>query len=205
MNSDLEALLFATAYRAQSGVPGELVNALLEGLSTSEPTSSVADVATQVKALADIAATTRTTNPPLSTAQSASAHAEGPSAGETIARTAATVTGVGPLITGLLKLFGSSEREPLPALEKYIRPTSVSVEAGLTSDREYSGVRYSQGGTPQSLPVRSSSAGAQAPSIQVNIQAMDSQSFLDRQDDIARAVREAMLHSNSINDVVLEL
>jgi hypothetical protein len=34
---------------------------------------------------------------------------------------------------------------------------------------------------------------------------MDSQSFLDRQDDIARAVREAMLHSNSLNDVVLEL
>ena len=36
----------------------------------------------------------------------------------------------------------------------------------------------------------------------MNIQAMDSQSFLDRQDDIARAVREAMLHSNSLNDVV---
>jgi hypothetical protein len=45
----------------------------------------------------------------------------------------------------------------------------------------------------------------QTQTIQVNIQAMDSQSFLDRQDDIARAVREAMLHSNSLNDVVLEL
>jgi hypothetical protein len=205
MNSEIEALLAATAYRAQTGVAGELVNAVLEGLSTSESTGSAAHVAAQVKTLADIAATTRTTNPPPSTAQSSSADAQGPSVGETIARTAAAVTGVGPLITGLLKLFGSSDPEPLPALEKYIRPTPVSVEAALTSEREYSGVRYSQGGAPQSLGVRGLSAGAQAQSIQVNIQAMDSQSFLDRQDDIARAVREAMLHSNSINDVVLEL
>jgi hypothetical protein len=53
--------------------------------------------------------------------------------------------------------------------------------------------------------VSGSTGATQAPTIQVNIQAMDSQSFLDRQDDIARAVRVAMLHSNSLNDVVMEL
>jgi hypothetical protein len=44
-----------------------------------------------------------------------------------------------------------------------------------------------------------------ATTITVNVQAMDSQSFLDRREDIARAVREAMLHSHSVNDVVSEL
>jgi hypothetical protein len=34
---------------------------------------------------------------------------------------------------------------------------------------------------------------------------MDSQSFLDRSDDIARAVKKAMLESNSLNDVIAEL
>ena len=46
------------------------------------------------------------------------------------------------------------------------------------------------------------SSGAQ---VTVNIQAMDSRSFLDRSQDIAQAVREAMLNMHSINDVVNDL
>jgi hypothetical protein len=34
---------------------------------------------------------------------------------------------------------------------------------------------------------------------------MDSQSFLDHSQEIARAVREAMLNTSSLNDVVSEL
>jgi hypothetical protein len=34
---------------------------------------------------------------------------------------------------------------------------------------------------------------------------MDSQSFLDRSDDIANAVRAAMLNSHPINDVIASL
>jgi hypothetical protein len=37
------------------------------------------------------------------------------------------------------------------------------------------------------------------------VQAMDARSFLDRSNDIAAAVRDAMLNMNSINDVVNEL
>jgi hypothetical protein len=44
-----------------------------------------------------------------------------------------------------------------------------------------------------------------APQITVNVQAMDARSFLDRSNDIAAAVREAMLNMSSINDVVSEL
>jgi hypothetical protein len=41
--------------------------------------------------------------------------------------------------------------------------------------------------------------------ITVQVQALDSQSFMDHSDDIARAVREAILNSHSLNDAVSEL
>ena len=50
----------------------------------------------------------------------------------------------------------------------------------------------------------SAPAGA-APQITVNVQAMDARSFMDRSNDIALAVRDAMLNLNAINDVVNEL
>jgi hypothetical protein len=39
----------------------------------------------------------------------------------------------------------------------------------------------------------------------VQVQAMDSQSFLDHSDDIAQAVRQAMLQSSVLNDVIREV
>jgi len=50
-----------------------------------------------------------------------------------------------------------------------------------------------------------SPASAPAPQITVNVQAMDSQSFLDHSNEIAQAVRAAMLNLNSITDVVNDL
>jgi len=41
--------------------------------------------------------------------------------------------------------------------------------------------------------------------IVVNVQAMDSRSFLDHSQDIAQAVREAMLNMHALNDVVSEI
>ena len=41
--------------------------------------------------------------------------------------------------------------------------------------------------------------------VQIQVQAMDSRSFLDHSQEIARAVREAMLNMHSINDVVNDL
>ncbi len=41
--------------------------------------------------------------------------------------------------------------------------------------------------------------------VNVQVQAMDSRSFLDHSQEIARAVREAMLNSHALNDVVSEL
>jgi len=41
--------------------------------------------------------------------------------------------------------------------------------------------------------------------ITVQVQAMDSQSFLDHSGDIALAVRQAMLQSSVLNDVIREV
>jgi len=51
----------------------------------------------------------------------------------------------------------------------------------------------------------SSSSSNSHQQIVVQVQAMDSQSFLDRSHDIAQAVRQAMLNSHPVNDVIMDL
>ena len=43
------------------------------------------------------------------------------------------------------------------------------------------------------------------PQVVVNVNAMDAQSFMDRSNDIARAVRDAMLHMHPVNDLIGEV
>jgi hypothetical protein len=201
MNREIEELLRAAAYDGvvQSGAaplnlpqPG--------GASAAGRPADAATLAVEVRRLVDVVTTVA---PSAVSPRMGSSRSQGSeqSTAETVLRTAAMMTGVGPLVGGLMKLFGSDGPEPLPPLEKFRAPSRLSVEAGLTADREYASIRYGQGG----LPAATSENTKTAPTVNVNIQALDSRSFLDRQDDIARAVREAMLHSNSLNDVVLEL
>lgn len=91
--------------------------------------------------------------------------------------------GFSPLITGLLSLFGGgggASQATIP--EAFALPPSVDINAGL---RE--------------------TAATQAPQITVQVQAIDSQSFLDHSNDIAMAVRQAMLQSTVLNDVIREV
>lgn len=127
--------------------------------------------------------------------------------------------GIIPLVTGLMGLFGGSS-EPQP-LEKYIMPDQLWL-TGADTANGIQDADYDQFGMPRlyndatsgtsqqlssSLTTSSASSGSSTASSPVNvtIQAMDSQSFLDRSNDIAQAVRQAMLTSNSINDVVNDL
>jgi hypothetical protein len=41
--------------------------------------------------------------------------------------------------------------------------------------------------------------------ITIQVQAMDSRSFMDHSHDIAKAVREAMLNMHALNDVISDL
>lgn len=143
------------------------------------------------------------------------------SPGASIAKAALGTVGGGltllPIVSGLLKLFGvGGKKEEPPPLEKFTLPPSIQAEAGLSASGETFLIDRGVGDQIRQLPatVRSSQAGGGSAaavaggtgaSITVNVQAMDSQSFLDRREDIARAVREAMLQSHSLNDVVSEL
>jgi hypothetical protein len=126
----------------------------------------------------------------------------------TVLKTIGLATGVGPIAAGLMALFGSRSSEPqtYPTLP-FVPPPPISVEAGLSADRQFTELSYTADGTPRAAQRGTTGSGtSQAmPPIQITVQAMDSRSFLDHSDDIARAVREAMLHSHSLNDVVGEL
>jgi hypothetical protein len=107
-----------------------------------------------------------------------------------------------PIMRGLMSLFGGGGDDSTPAaLPKYVAPPSISVSGGLTGEAGgLVAVDYGQNGQPRAAR----NPGSQT-QITVNVQAMDTQSFLDRSDDIARAVKRAMLESSSLNDVVSEL
>ena len=110
--------------------------------------------------------------------------------------------GLAPLISGLVGLFSGGDAAAPPPLVKYALPARVDFQAA-ESQGQVTGLYYDQSGMPRSNG--SSTANGAAPQITVNVQAMDARSFMDRSNDIALAVRDAMLNLNAINDVVNEL
>jgi hypothetical protein len=169
-----------------------------------------------------------------STAQAASGSSSGTSSaststsssgGSTAESIVSTVleSGLGmvPLIVGLLGLFGGGGTAAPAALEKYTMPDRLYFE-GADTGSDVSGADYDQMGMPRTYSPGpdgssaqtggtaaagsgSAASGGGAAQITVNVQAMDSQSFLDHSSEIAQAVRAAMLNSNAINDVVNNL
>ena len=151
---------------------------------------------------------------------------QGNSTGDILSSVASTVLnsgfGLAPLVTGLISLFGGGETAAPPPLIKYALPASIDFQ-GAQNASGVSGLDYDQAGMPRIYPANSMAATQtlgslnanspaaagdpmrQASQITVNVQAMDARSFLDRSNEIALAVRDAMLNMNAINDVVNEL
>jgi hypothetical protein len=125
------------------------------------------------------------------------------SAGSTIASVLGFGLGLSPLISGLVSLFGGGGSNQASPLVPYVAPPSVNATAGISSSQSGAfGVDIASGGLPRAQPSSSSSSTTQ---ITVQVQAMDSQSFLDHSNDIAQAVRQAMLESTTLNDVIREV
>lgn len=202
-------------YKSFLEVSGQQASAL-SGMSMS-----LADVLAQVQ---EMQASTLAPNVKATT--STTSASQGSSVEDTLSSVASTVLksgfGLAPLVGGLFQLFGGGGDASTPApLVKYALPSSIDFQATETAagmgglDYDQSGMArayqpVSNGGTTSVQP-----AGAQAGNtgqatpqnsqITVNVQAMDARSFLDRSNDIALAVRDAMLNMNAINDVVSEL
>ncbi len=105
-----------------------------------------------------------------------------------------------PILSGLVGLLRSGSPEPAPALPRYVASTPFRFQgaAPQTPKEPILEADYEQGGLARRVfhpPVQ----------VAIHIQAIDSRSFVDHRDEIARAVREAMLNAHGLNDVMAEL
>jgi hypothetical protein len=117
-----------------------------------------------------------------------------------------------PLISTIVNLFsGGGNPAPPPPLIKYAMPPSIHIAAANSRDGgglpslDYGQEGQARAFSPAARENSTQSSSATAAQITVNVQAMDSRSFMDHSQEIAQAVREAMLNMHSLNDVVSEL
>ncbi len=142
---------------------------------------------------------------------------------------------LGPVISGLISLFGGKRDEAEAGPAAYTAPEAIRF-VGAASDGAGSrlvSIDYGQDGMPRLVESGSggswtgpvSAAGRPAAAsgtpgaeksaetawggwpggITVNVQAIDSRSFLDHSDEIANAVREAILNAHPLGEVVREI
>lgn len=109
-----------------------------------------------------------------------------------------------PFVSGLLKLFGGGgEDAPPPMPQPFALPKSVHLEGALEKNgRVRTDLSYDATGLPRAAEARSTGGG---PTVQVNVQAMDSRSFLDHSEEIARSVRQALWESQVLHDALREV
>jgi hypothetical protein len=128
--------------------------------------------------------------------------------------------GIVPLGLEIASLFGGGSSTP-PPLTYYAMPDSVGFTGSTDDSGALSDADFGQTGQPRSYgtpaaqvagsaaPAQSASSapggGNQSQPIQITVQAMDSQSFMDRSDDIASAVQKAMNNLHPIVDTIQNL
>ena len=106
--------------------------------------------------------------------------------------------GISPLISAVTKLFKRDKTPEPVTFVPYQAPEPVRYSFDTSAQKA------PEAQTPGSvLPAMSPAPMPTA--ISVNVTAMDSKSFLDHSDEIASAVKEALLQSHSIQDVLREL
>lgn len=142
------------------------------------------------------------------------------SVASSIASTTAKALGGGlglvSLVSSIVGLFRGSKQESPAALPTYTAPDPIHFEGAAppAAGMPILAVDYGQDGRPRPIwsPTQwqtsrpaPAAAPVYAPAVTVQVQAMDSRSFLDHSDEIARAVREAILNSHALGSVVSEL
>jgi hypothetical protein len=142
--------------------------------------------------------------------------------------------GIVPAISAIFRLFGGGGEDEPVALPKYVAPPALHLDAansaGAGTGLAFDAVRYAAGNLPgtrdipsltlrareygvpvdgstdnPSLTLRAQEQSASPAQVVVQVNAMDSRSFMDHSDDIARAVREAILNMHPLTDAVSEL
>jgi len=204
--SDLLGQLVASAGGgAGSGASSSIASGVLQG-SNSAVTEQLTSLTTQIVSLTSIQQSQISAlqdNTQAVTQNTTVKGSGGSSVGSTVESVASSFLGGGlsslsPLLGELLSLFGGGGGQTLAAPLPYMLPLPVQSQAGLTASTPGQGAPVSYGETGQP---RAQSANT-SPQVTIQVSAMDSQSFLDHSDDIAMAVKHAILNSSSLNDVI---
>jgi hypothetical protein len=212
-NALLPSAIFGTAGTVQS-VLGEasVASGGTADAASSQVTETLTQLNQQLLQLQTVgqAQTQATTDNTQAVAQNTTQQSQGGrstlgAVGETLSSTFGIGSALSPLISGIVSLFGGGSSSQPAALTQYIPPNKVNVSSGISSSDpgQAFGVDSAQGSQPR--PVGSSVAQSNSTQITVQVQTLDSQSFLDHSNDIARAVRQAMLESSVLNDVIREV
>lgn len=132
---------------------------------------------------------------------------------------------LGSVFTGLSSLFGLGSGSSPAALARFslsgpqsivaaipssmgISPTaghSSTRPLSVTRSRLQTGMARSMNSSAPSPLAQGNTGGFSGHQFHFHVSAMDTQSFVDRSSDIAKAVKTAMLQSNSLNDVVADI
>lgn len=122
---------------------------------------------------------------------------------EGLARPAATdvsgwqgaMSSINPLLGGLLSLFRGGGEDAPARLPLAARPAAARYELGYEHETEgYFSVDRDASGAVRAAPPRT-------PAVVVNIEAVDSRSFLERTPEIAEAVKRAVLEAEGMREV----
>lgn len=109
---------------------------------------------------------------------------------------ASWVSWVNPLVGGLMSLFGGGSDEPAAELVPFVMPAKQKYD-----------VAFSENGGGLMIPLDRGEDGRVrngAANVVVQVEAMDSRSFVDRAPEIAQAVKRALLESQGLSGVMQE-
>lgn len=223
--NDLQQSLLELSNQIKAGAGGGTTRSLEDLLSKpgvnladalGENSKEVSSLRTANQSLSEVLDSN--TRAILQSGSAARTGSDGGSVGSAIGKVASTIFGSGlglaPVISSLVSLFGGGKQDPPPPLYKYSPPAPLRLD-GANPAAPDSGVYdlraidYGQDGLPRAVQAPGAQARTASPSsstpITIQVQTMDSRSFLDHSNEIAQAVREAMLNMHSINDVVSDL
>ncbi len=112
-----------------------------------------------------------------------------------------SLANLNPIVAGLMKLFGGGSAEEAPTLAKVERPAAMKYQGGVAERTGWGmgEIDYSASGLPRAVERFA------ATPVVVQVQTIDSRSFLDHRDEIASAVKQALLESHGLGDVMREV
>lgn len=115
-----------------------------------------------------------------------------------------SMMGISPLVSGIAHLFGGGSSESQATLTPYVSPAPIQYQITAGAGAQ-PGPESAPGGSNAATTATASASTAGGAAVQINVQAMDSKSFMDHSDQIAAAVRDALLRAHPLADVVNEV